>query len=677
MPDWTYHPFFKPLLFRLPAEPARRITLALLAMQAKTHPGRQLFRLFGHGMPPESVAAHALGLRFPCPIGVAQGIDTGAVAASVLQYLGAGFLVVGPAGARALPRRLATDPLRIDERHAIAVSPHASGISARELAARVRASKDLAVPTGIALRGHGPELLEALQDAEDAASFFTLPPACAGDEPLLRALVNATKKPLVLRLPGDVEGRRLDDIVASAANAGVRGVIALAGIPCPLLPDGELTGPFLHAQSLAAIERIARRYSDTIDVIGSGGIMSPADALASLDAGAKLIELFEGLVFAGPGLPGRILHALEDREERGLHSIPRARRAPPPAEVSDEQPIEIAAPKDSSPRIETSSTQEPSIPTKGWQLLAFTGLVLIGAGVGALGIAATVKMLPYDVQFLGMTADQLCEKNACRIVHFMAHDRVSFGGSIISIGFMYIYLAAGPLREGRAWAWWTLALSGAFGFGSFLTYLGYGYLDIWHGVATLLLLPFYLVGLFWARATLPGPKGIQTLLRPGAEAWLYSPAGMGRASLAFTALGMVLGGITIMGVGITSVFVPQDLAYMEITVAELNAVNPRLVPLIAHDRAGFGGGLFSGGLTVFFSLWCGAKPGEKWLWAALLCAGVVGFACAIGIHPIVGYTDFIHLAPAYAGAVTFLTGIVLLYRPLWRGDPTETRFPDL
>jgi hypothetical protein len=55
----------------------------------------------------------------------------------------------------------------------------------------------------------------------------------------------------------------------------------------------------------------------------------------------------------------------------------------------------------------------------------------------------------------------------------------------------------------------------------------------------------------------------------------------------------------------------------------------------------------------------------------------VGFACAIGIHPIVGYTDFVHLAPAYAGAITFLTGIALLYRPLWRGDPAETRFSDL
>ncbi|HLM75717.1 MAG TPA: hypothetical protein VK459_23545, partial [Polyangiaceae bacterium] len=608
MPDWTYHPFFKPLLFRLPAEPARRVTLALLATQARTRPGRALFRLFGHGAPPASLAvdAPALGLRFPCPVGVAQGIDTEAVAASVLQYLGAGFIVVGPAGPRALPRRLPTDPVRIDDRHAIAVSPHASGPRARDLAARVRASRDLAVPVGIALRGRGPELEEAIRDAGDAAHFFTLPPACAGDEPLLRALARSTSKPLVLRLPGDLEGRRLDEVVASAANAGIRGVIALAGTPCPLLPDGEITGPFLHARSLAAIERIARRHGDSIDVIGSGGIMSPGDALACLDAGARLIELFEGLVFAGPGLPGRVIHALEDRERRGvpLRSIPRAvpagGEAPPPAEDPGENPIGIAAKADPS-ELPEAAAPEQTPQTKGWSLLAFTGLVLIGAGIGALGIAATVKMLPYDVHFLGMTAAQLCEKNACRIVHFMAHDRVSFGGSIISIGFLYIYLAAGPLRAGKAWAWWTLALSGVVGFASFLTYLGYGYLDLWHGIATMLLLPFYLVGLFWARATLPGPKGIGTLLRPGAEAWFYSPAGMGRTSVAFTALGMVLGGLTIMGVGITSVFVPQDLAYMQISVEELNAVNPRLVPLIAHDRAGFGGGLFSGGITVFFS----------------------------------------------------------------------------
>lgn len=186
--------------------------------------------------------------------------------------------------------------------------------------------------------------------------------------------------------------------------------------------------------------------------------------LSSLDAGARLIELFEGLVFAGPGPPGRIVHALEDRERRGVlvRSIPRA---PPAAgEEPENKSIKIAAKSDDFLETPEPAPSEKAI-TKGWQLLAFTGLVLIGAGVGALGIAATV---------------------------------------------------------------------------------------------------------------------------------------------------------------------------MEITVDELNAVNPRLVPLIAHDRAGFGGGLFSGGLTVFFSLWCGARPGAKGLWAALCCAGIVGFAGAIGIHPIVG-----------------------------------------
>jgi hypothetical protein len=38
-----------------------------------------------------------------------------------------------------------------------------------------------------------------------------------------------------------------------------------------------------------------------------------------------------------------------------------------------------------------------------------------------------------------------------------------------------------------------------------------------------------------------------------------------------------------------------------------------------------------------------------------------GFACAIGIHPLIGYTSFSHLLPAYAGLIPFLTGTVLSY----------------
>ncbi|MEO5731865.1 MAG: hypothetical protein ABI134_29805, partial [Byssovorax sp.] len=123
---------------------------------------------------------------------------------------------------------------------------------------------------------------------------------------------------------------------------------------------------------------------------------------------------------------------------------------------------------------------------------------------------------------------------------------------------------------------------------------------------------------------------------------------------------------------------PQDLEFMAVTVPELNALNPRLIPLIAHDRAGFGGGICSTGITVMACVWRGARPGARGLWWAMLVSGTVGFTTAIGIHPLVGYLSFTHLAPAYAGALMFATAMVLLYGPMCRVDPGSPldRFPD-
>jgi hypothetical protein len=45
-------------------------------------------------------------------------------------------------------------------------------------------------------------------------------------------------------------------------------------------------------------------------------------------------------------------------------------------------------------------------------------------------------------------------------------------------------------------------------------------------------------------------------------------------------------------------------------------------------------------------------------------SGTTGFATAIGIHPLIGYTDPVHLAPAVAGAVIFITGLVLTFKPM-------------
>jgi len=104
---------------------------------------------------------------------------------------------------------------------------------------------------------------------------------------------------------------------------------------------------------------------------------------------------------------------------------------------------------------------------------------------------------------------------------------------------------------------------------------------------------------------------------------------------------------------------------MRLTAEQLHALNAHLVPLIAHDRAGFGGGLVSCGIAFGCAVWCG-RPGPA-LWQALVVAGIAGFCCAIGVHFWVGYTDALHLAPAVAGAAQFAVGITLSAPRMLRG----------
>src|SRR4029450_6269870 len=101
---------------------------------------------------------------------------------------------------------------------------------------------------------------------------------------------------------------------------------------------------------------------------------------------------------------------------------------------------------------------------------------------------------------------------------------------------------------------------GAVGFASFLAYLGYGYLDSWHGVATIILAPLFVAGLalthrriHWSESSRPW------LARP---AWLttwHDRHCLGRVLLLVAAGGMIAGGLTITAVGMTTVFGPGAL----------------------------------------------------------------------------------------------------------------------
>jgi hypothetical protein len=289
----------------------------------------------------------------------------------------------------------------------------------------------------------------------------------------------------------------------------------------------------------------------------------------------------------------------------------------------------------------------------GRSLIKLTALLMMGAGAFALFQAGTGHFLPQDTDYLGMTAAQLCTLHGCRIVHFMVHDRVSFGGVLLAIGVMYLWLAEFPLRRGESWAWWALAISGGAGFLSFLAYLGYGYLDSWHGAATLGLLPLFIAGLVLTRS-------LRVDRQPRPPLDFHSRYGLGRVLLLAATFGIIAAGCTIMTVGMTTVFVPQDIEFMGITPAELHAVNPHLVPLIAHDRAGFGGALISCGLAMFFAVLYG-RPSRS-LWQSLALAGTAGFCTAIAIHPVIGYVSMTHLGPAILGCCVFIVGMAMTMR---------------
>jgi hypothetical protein len=290
----------------------------------------------------------------------------------------------------------------------------------------------------------------------------------------------------------------------------------------------------------------------------------------------------------------------------------------------------------------------------GRPLLQLTAFALLFSGCFALFLSIRREFLPHDIAFLGMTPDQLCAIAECRVVAFMFHDRVAFGGVLVAIAILYFWLAAVPLAEGAAWAWWTIVVSGGIGFVSFLSYLGHGYLDTWHGVGSAALAPIFLAGLLRSRVLLRNaPSAPVGLVLRG----LRGRQKLGRLALLATGVGMVLAGATILTVGVTRVFVPQDLEFMGVSLADLDAANPRLVPLIAHDRAGFGGGILSAGLTVAACALF-ANPSRS-LWQALAVAGAAGFGAAIGVHPAVGYTDWFHLTPAIAGSLLFVIGLAL------------------
>lgn len=665
MPDWSYQTLFKPLLFLMPPKRARSFTLAAIGTLAKLPGGTSVIELMGHMQPPAALSKTVRGLRFPTPVGLGAGLDPAAKALGALSRFGFGYIELGPVTLAPL-----SDPgmtLRKTTNLSVTYSAPFENPGVAALENCLRRSPSVAIPLGARLGFRpGAALKEATAEREQLilrlqpyCSFFSLdyrasqrhePWSAAQWQEHLTCLRQATERPLLFALPPGIAEKEWLSLLQIARNAGLDGIMVAGGVksaphdssdsPAPLYQTGK---PSREA-ALRSVALTRQTWPDCL-LIGSGGIIEPADAFAFLEAGADFVQLHSGLVYAGPGLPKRINEAI-------LQSG-AARQAVEPANKSErtEAAAEVAAAQLPPAPAARQARAIRWLPAWVWGLLL--GLGMIVGGALAWLVAVSTVILPYDERFLQMSAEQLSQISP-QLLSFMSHDRISLAGTMISIGIIYAQLSFHGLRHDIHWTRAVLLASGAVGFSSFFLFIGYGYFDYMHAVLALLLLPMFLLAL-----RTPAKRHLPALPpeRHNDRTWKMALWGQ----LLFVVIGFALtgAGLIISLIGITGVFVPSDLVFLCVSAEMLQAFNERLIPLIAHDRAGFGGALVSDGLAVLLiSLW-GFRRGEAWVWWTLFLAGIPGFAAGIGIHFAVGYVDFVHLLPAYVAVLFFLAGLVL------------------
>ncbi|MEO7125819.1 MAG: quinone-dependent dihydroorotate dehydrogenase [Nakamurella sp.] len=123
--------------------------------------------------------------------------------------------------------------------------------------------------------------------------------------------------PILVKIAPDLDDHAIADVLQVCHDRGVAGVIATnttverSGI-APTergmgLERGGLSGAPLRARALEVV-RFVCKHTD-LPVVGVGGISTPDDAMALLDAGAVLVQIYTGLLYQGPGLNGAITRA--------------------------------------------------------------------------------------------------------------------------------------------------------------------------------------------------------------------------------------------------------------------------------------------------------------------------------------------------------------------------------
>lgn len=290
------------------------------------------------------------GLDFANPVGIAAGYDKDARVPDAVIGLGCGFAEIGtvtpkPQAGNPKPRvfRLVADNGLIN-RLGFNNGGHAAALSRLQ----ARASKGGIVGVNIGANketsDRSGDYVAGIETFNAVASYFTvnisspntpglrdLQAPAALDELLTRVMAARTaivakgrpQRPIIVKIAPDIAEDDIAPIVACLAAHQVDGIavsnttLARDGLTDPHAREaGGLSGRPAFTRSTIMLARMYQETKGQIPLIGIGGIDSPEAALAKIEAGATLLQLYTGLIYEGPALIGRIKSHLADALRR-------------------------------------------------------------------------------------------------------------------------------------------------------------------------------------------------------------------------------------------------------------------------------------------------------------------------------------------------------------------------
>ena len=336
----------RPFLFAFDAERAHGLGLA--SMEAAYRSG--LNPLLASA--PKPLPTKAFGLTFQNPVGLAAGLDKNGAHVDALLALGFGFVEVGTVTPRPQPGNPKPRMFRLPQQEAVINRLGFNNEGVDALVRNVERARRIGGLLGINIgknkdtpnESAEDDYLHCLRKVYALADYVTVnisSPNTAGlrelqEEQALRRLVSALRDeqeklagqhgkrvPMLVKIAPDLSENDIDAAARVLGDLAVDGVIATnttisrEGVEGARHAQqaGGLSGAPLMGQATLVLRRLRTRLPDTIPLIGVGGILSGADAVAKMSAGASLVQCYTGLVYRGPELIRECVEAIRRRRE--------------------------------------------------------------------------------------------------------------------------------------------------------------------------------------------------------------------------------------------------------------------------------------------------------------------------------------------------------------------------